>query len=55
MLDSCIWSPDGTVEMEITTPVLGRSRLRQSIAMPTVSNMKSTDPLGMTVFGSALV
>lgn len=48
-------SPDGVVAMEMTMPVLGRSRERYDIAMPTVSKRKSTDPFGIADFGSDLV
>jgi hypothetical protein len=48
-------SPEGVVAMEMTMPVLGRSRGRYDIATPIVSKIKSTDPLGITDFGSDLV
>jgi hypothetical protein len=50
--DVCNYSPEGIVEIEITTLVFGFISERYCIAAPVVSNIKPTDSVGIVDFGS---
>lgn len=53
--DSWSWFPDGMVATDTIRPDFGFIRQRYSIAEPTVSKRKSTEPDLMTSLGSDFV